>query len=226
MEFWKQAERSISRRARFLTSHTSDRGVQAPMKLLTASLLGGSIASIFFFDWPIAAFFHERYYTWLVHLIDLWQIWGESQWYIGGGLLAYVLFWRNRPNAAWNGLYLCAAVASTGVAVNGLKLLFARARPDFPLYEGIHGFCNYSHMFLVKSFSFPSGHTVTAFTAATALGYMLPRLRVLWYMCAFLVAFSRVMTTVHFLSDVLAGAWLGIAGAVFISRLMYKEPLR
>ncbi len=64
-------------------------------------------------------------------------------------------------------------------------------------------------------FSFPSGHTSAAFMMATLLGYYLPPLMILLYCWATLVAFSRVVLGVHFPTDTLVGAILGISTALF-----------
>lgn len=64
-------------------------------------------------------------------------------------------------------------------------------------------------------FSFPSGHTSAAFMMATLLGYYLPPLMILLYGWATLVAFSRVVLGVHFPTDTLVGAILGISTALF-----------
>lgn len=58
-------------------------------------------------------------------------------------------------------------------------------------------------------FSFPSGHTITAFAVSVPLLVVYPALATLLLFCAFSVAASRVVLGMHFLSDVLAGAALG-----------------
>jgi undecaprenyl-diphosphatase len=58
-------------------------------------------------------------------------------------------------------------------------------------------------------FSFPSGHTITAFAVATTVALFFPALLVGVMFCAFSVAASRVLLGMHFLSDVLAGAIIG-----------------
>lgn len=58
-------------------------------------------------------------------------------------------------------------------------------------------------------FSFPSGHTITAFTVSVPLVIVYPLLMVPVLFCAVSVAASRVVLGMHFLSDVLAGAAIG-----------------
>lgn len=60
-------------------------------------------------------------------------------------------------------------------------------------------------------FSFPSGHTMTAFSIALVVSYFYPGLEAPMYFLAISIAISRVVLGMHFLSDVLAGAVLGSA---------------
>jgi undecaprenyl-diphosphatase len=59
-------------------------------------------------------------------------------------------------------------------------------------------------------FSFPSGHTITAFAIAIPLGLFYPGIFAVMLFFAFSIAVSRILLGMHFLSDVLAGAILGV----------------
>src|SRR6476660_3577174 len=58
-------------------------------------------------------------------------------------------------------------------------------------------------------FSFPSGHSITAFAVAISLGTFYPELAIGLLFCAISVAASRILLGMHFLSDVVVGALLG-----------------
>jgi undecaprenyl-diphosphatase len=64
---------------------------------------------------------------------------------------------------------------------------------------------------LPASPSFPSGHAMTAFAAATAIAVLCPRMRWPALAIALLVGLSRPYLGVHFWADVIVGAVLGAA---------------
>ena len=64
---------------------------------------------------------------------------------------------------------------------------------------------------LPASPSFPSGHAMTAFAAATAIAVLCPRMRWPALGIALVVAVSRPYLGVHFWADVIAGGLLGAA---------------
>jgi undecaprenyl-diphosphatase len=60
-------------------------------------------------------------------------------------------------------------------------------------------------------FSFPSGHTMTAFAVTIPLALFYADLTAGLLFCAFSIAISRILLGMHFLSDVIAGALIGTA---------------
>lgn len=70
---------------------------------------------------------------------------------------------------------------------------------------------------------FPSGHTTHAFAMAFTLTTLFPRQGWLWYICAAIIAWSRVEAVRHTPLQVTAGVFLGVAiGAIFIQFLLKK----
>jgi undecaprenyl-diphosphatase len=59
-------------------------------------------------------------------------------------------------------------------------------------------------------YSFPSGHSITSFAIAVSIGMFYPDLQAVLLLVAFLIASSRIILGMHFLSDVLAGSTIGI----------------
>lgn len=64
--------------------------------------------------------------------------------------------------------------------------------------------------------SFPSAHAITAFALAFAIAAIWPRLRGLMIAYALVIAFTRLVLLAHHPSDVVAGATIGIIGAMFV----------
>ncbi len=95
-----------------------------------------------------------------------------------------------------------AAVVGIGLFVS-LKKVSGRKRP-----------CEiephvWAHLLPPDRFSFPSGHTITAFAVAITIGMFYSLFLVPLLFCALVIATSRILLGMHFLSDVLVGAMLG-----------------
>jgi len=78
-------------------------------------------------------------------------------------------------------------------------------------------------------FSFPSGHTLSAFAMATVLMFTEKKLGICALILAFLIAFSRLYLYLHYPSDVLAGMILGVLlgfAAIKTVELKWKKPLK
>lgn len=123
-------------------------------------------------------------------------------------LAAYLLWIRRSPVGA-RLLLVPAATALAWSAGNIAKVAFGRARPELLFEHGIYGF-----WFLRTEYeltSFPSGHAVIAVGFLFALSTILQRWRWLFWSLAALVGLSRVVSTAHYLGDVLAAATLSVA---------------
>ena len=72
--------------------------------------------------------------------------------------------------------------------------------------------------------SFPSGHAATSFACATTLAFAAPRYRVLFFVLAAAIAWSRVYVGVHYPLDVLGGAALGVLVAIALRWLLATLP--
>jgi undecaprenyl-diphosphatase len=104
-----------------------------------------------------------------------------------------------------------AVGAAGGAAIAGiflfkaLKNLSQRPRPC-----QLEPHC-WSKVLPPDKFSFPSGHTMTAFSIALVVSYFYPSLEATLFFLAMSIAVSRIVLGMHFLSDVLAGVVLGVA---------------
>lgn len=97
-----------------------------------------------------------------------------------------------------------ACAVACGIAMfHKVKRIFCRTRP-----RDIEPHC-WANIVTRDRFSFPSGHSTTAFAVALSLGSFYPEILPLLLVLAANVAISRVVVGMHFLSDVLVGSGAG-----------------
>jgi len=134
---------------------------------------------------------------------------------VGGGWIAILLVplltiaallltrrWRSAVFAA-------VAFILSAAAVQGLKQLFGRARPEDMLVASDYG-------------SFPSGHVANAATIAVVVWLIFPGvwtalLGALWVVA---MAYSRTLLSVHWATDTLGGALVGAGVVLMLAALL------
>ena len=126
------------------------------------------------------------------------------------------------PKTRKAGIIVAAALLMDLILCNLiLKNLVARVRP----YD-----VNTAIAILIKKpldFSFPSGHTAASFAAMTAL--FLAKMKKAWIaalVLAVLIAFSRLYFYVHYPTDVLGGAVVGILSGIIGYAIVEKIDKR
>lgn len=116
------------------------------------------------------------------------------------------------------GICMLAGMAVGALIANvTLKPLVARARPCW---------INDTVRLLVENpgdYSFPSGHSQVSFVSATVIYNHNKKWGIAAYVLAILIAFSRLYLYVHFPTDVLAGALIGIAAGAAVSRIIKEK---
>jgi len=204
----------------------------AALGLATAIVCG---ACILWVDRPLAESLAGRGDAPWVAFFRVITVAGNSAfWYTPAAVAFAALLWRARhsPDAAtrweWRRraraiLFAVASMALSGTLVNVLKIAFGRYRPRFLFNEGIYDFAPFA--LALKHAGFPSGHSQSIVAAMVALGFLWPRGRVVFWAFAALVGASRFLTTVHYLSDVVAGAFVAVAVAWTLKRYFERNGI-
>lgn len=115
-----------------------------------------------------------------------------------------------------------AAVGAAGLAATASILLFMTVKrlTGRPRPCTLNPHC-WATLLPPDHFSFPSGHTMTAFSVAVAISLFYPEAAPGLLFCAFSIAISRILLGMHFLSDVVAAMLIG-AGLGYAAYLAFQ----
>ncbi|MGY2906885.1 phosphatase PAP2 family protein [Bradyrhizobium sp. URHC0002] len=110
--------------------------------------------------------------------------------------------------------FIFCAVAVPNLVTEVLKYCVGRGRP---FVGGEANAFHFSHFAGNPAYySFPSGHATTAFALAFAVSVIWPQARLAMAVYAIFIAATRLVLVAHHPSDVVAGALVGIVGAMFV----------
>ena len=193
------------------------------MTVWFASLLGvaaATVASFLWLDRPLAIFVHQHFRYQHREIIDKLSHFPNPL-----VLLAVVLsvilglrMFLGRPLSRHQAdTFVCGlAVIVTETIKNMLKLIFGRTWPETwvdnnPSFigDGVYGF-HFLHSGSAYQ-SFPSGHMAAACTVISVLWIRYPHYRWLYLIAGLFVGAALVGANYHFLSDVIAGAFIGVS---------------
>jgi len=170
------------------------------------------------FDTKVFHFLKDRTTAPLVKLMNVLSFFGTHYFLIPAYVVMVTfLFFRHRTPDAIN---IVVIVLSSTALLFGLKTIYRRQRPEFPLFREFH------------NYSFPSGHALSSFIFCSILIYLIWKSdlhAVLKYLLAGLllifsisIGISRIVLRYHFASDVLAGFALGFAWVIFSFWILKK----
>jgi undecaprenyl-diphosphatase len=145
-------------------------------------------------DWRPPRWFR----AWMLLVTRLGDGW---LWYA----LALVIFFFG-GNQRFVALLSAAAAVAAGMVL--FRLVNTASRRMRPCHLAAH--C-WAKILPPDQFSFPSGHTICAFAIAISISHFYPQCYAYLLFLAASIALSRIVLGMHFLSDVLAGAVIGIA---------------
>lgn len=172
------------------------------------------LAIFYFFNHTISTAFLDKFFSIITDV---------NKWYIAYVILLGIAFFKGgtRGKIAVLGLILLIVVTDqTGYRI--LKELFERVRPCNTLADAI------TPLGCAGGYSFPSNHALNNFAAAVFLLRIFPVYKWIFISTAILISISRIYLGVHYPSDVLGGAILGIGfGYLFsiaaVKYLIYLE---
>ncbi len=147
--------------------------------------------------------------------------------FAGSALVAFAAWWLGRSTrksrlraklsrVVEGALYFFLTTAAAGLLVQIVKRAVGRVRPRI---AGDGSSFTFHPFTMVNGYaSFPSGHAASSFAAATALGLIVPRWRVAFYLAASAIAVCRIVENEHYASDVVSGAVLGLTVSLTLAR--------
>ncbi len=127
-------------------------------------------------------------------------------------VLVILLFRRNIRAIFWS---LAAVVLARLGAVELIRLFWSRPRP----------FVENSVNLLIEKAnepSFPSGHAALFFALSAVVYFYNKKAGVFFFIASFLISISRVFVGVHWPSDILAGALVGIFSGWLVIKISKK----
>ncbi|HTG06078.1 MAG TPA: phosphatase PAP2 family protein [Bradyrhizobium sp.] len=143
-------------------------------------------------------------------------------WLLVGILVALALMiprWRGSSRSPLLSLgthlqFVFFAVLVSVLAGEVIKWIVGRGRP---FVGGEANAFNFAHFAGTEAYaSFPSGHAITSFALAFAVSAVWPQARPAMIVYAILIAISRLVLLAHHPSDVVAGALIGVVGAMLV----------
>ncbi|AGB42427.1 membrane-associated phospholipid phosphatase [Halobacteroides halobius DSM 5150] len=128
--------------------------------------------------------------------------------HLGGAIFTIafggLLFFLGEQNLKQVGSEIILSVLISGTVVQVIKRIINRNRPYKILKE-----VNLTKASF-RNYSFPSGHTTAIFSLAVTVGFNFPNFILISQSLAVLVGLSRAYLGVHYPSDIVSGAAIGI----------------
>jgi membrane-associated phospholipid phosphatase len=190
-------------------------------------LLSSVLAALSYNYWDVSlAYYCRELSRPVLDVAEIITIAGEAKWYYILFVPAYAVLRFMLKNKLWSMriLFLFISISASGLINMLIKWLAGRNRPINLFNNGLFGFDHFRMMY--ESTSFPSGHAVTAFTLAAAISILFPRWSIPSFAAAAIIGASRVMITSHYLSDVLAGAGIGILCALAVKYYFDRHEVK
>jgi PAP2 superfamily. len=181
--------------------------------LFLCSLL--AVIAYFYWDLPLTIYCKGLGRS-VLDIAEIVTTWGESRWYYMILVPVFIYSWFLTKNKLWSNriLFLLISLSASGLINLLVKWIAGRNRPINFFNIGQFGFNFFGVGYEMTSF--PSGHTVTAFSLAAAVSILFPRTGIVAFVIAISIGMTRIILMSHYLSDVIAGAGIGILSTIIV----------
>lgn len=125
---------------------------------------------------------------------------------------AFIAYRVKNPRWVRICIAMLVALAIAGAAARVVKVVAGRSRPSVQVDVGFNG-----PRWTAKYHAFPSGHTASSMAYFGVLAFANRRLFAALLPIPLVIAFSRMYVGAHHLSDVIGGALIGLAIAVWVA---------
>lgn len=203
---------------------TSERNTSRAVALVAVALLGFVVASSvdgLAYRTLVDAAAERQDWAKMLRSCGYWPTW------LLIGLAMVIIDWRERAPVwpktdRWTrGVLLWVSTGMGGLAAEMLKLIARRERPD--MTDGAYVFRSIGdHLLSTSGLGLPSSHAAVAFAASWVLTRLYPAAMPLWLGLGVGCSLTRVLDRAHFLSDVYAGALVGIG----VAELLWRAHVR
>ena len=186
---------------------------------------------IFWFDVPMYNFFHQ--FDW-----SIWHIFGAifsaKTWLVVSLVFVMVFYVKkiistksklsitdfySKIRSSYAFWIFCSVFLASSIGAV-LKLVIGRMRPIFYDALNLTGFFPFTNDWAFHSM--PSGHAIASFAGLVTISLIVPRVKWFTWTLAIVIGLSRLCVGVHWASDVILGAFIGMIAADVVRALMVR----
>ena len=145
---------------------------------------------------------------------------------LGGGLFVVIISVLFLLVSFRKSLFIFLTFASGGLFVQILKrVFFPGALRPVEFLDGVYELYLIEGVRIRYFFGFPSGHAATAFGLFLCLAILAKSkpVKLIFFIMAALVSFSRVYLSQHFLIDIYFGSMIGVALTLLFYRMLFSS---
>lgn len=136
------------------------------------------------------------------------------------GFLIFAYYQGGRKGGWRRKLYVfcegaLAVILARGIVTEFIRLFYHHARP--------FSFYNFTPLISEAGWSFPSGHAAWFFALAMTIWYFNRKWGIWYFVLATIMGIARIYVGVHWPLDIVGGAIVGVASAIFVHWLLRTQ---